>query len=278
MPGDVIEVFDIGVEEAHEFVGNGIVVHNCYRESMGTPQHPGWLTQSMVDRKKAEIPKHMWDTEYDLQEPSITGRAIQTEFVDMMFDENLGVYPGAENTPLMFEQPERGAQYVTGVDWAKESDWTIISTWRVDCTPWRRVAWLRTGRKPWPSMIRDVERRLNLYGGRLIHDATGIGNVVDDFLTYDRMLVTPMIMAGRPRETMFNDYIAGIESEELIGPRIDYSYAEHKYVTWDDLYGSGHAPDSFVADALAWKVRNMRTPVVNPGLVTRPTGSPWREA
>jgi hypothetical protein len=250
----------------------------CYRESMGTKEHPGWLTQSLVDRKKAEIPKHMWDTEYDLQEPSITGRAIQTEFVEFMFDDTLGVYPGTEDVSLEFSQPEQGAQYVTGVDWAKESDWTIVSTWRTDCTPWRRVAWLRTGRKPWPAMIRDVEKRLAKYKGLLVHDATGIGNVVDDFLTYDRMLVTPMIMAGRPRESMFNDYIAAIENREVLGPKIEYCYAEHKYVTWDDLYGSGHAPDSFVADALCWTIRNRRIPVVTPGLVTRPTGSPWRDA
>lgn len=248
----------------------------CWRESVGTPENPGWLSMSLVERKKKEISQHMWDTEYDLQEPSITGRAVTTEFVELMFDQSLGLFSGIEDTELTFMEPEPGAQYVTGVDWAKESDWTIISTWRVDCTPWRRAAWLRTGRKPWPAMINDLHKRLKKYGGEVAHDATGVGNVVDDFLDYNREKVEPVVMAGRTRETIFNDYIAAIEDEQVLGPRIEYAYGEHKYVTWDDLYGSGHPPDSFVADGLAWYVRNKRVQVVGPVGVTRPGGSPWR--
>lgn len=244
---------------------------------MGTPEDPGWLTQSLVDRKRSEIPKHMWDTEYDLQEPSITGRAIQTEFVELMFDTNLGTFQGDEGEHLIFQKYDHRATYITGVDWAKESDWTIVSTWRTDVTPWQRVAWFRTGRKPWPAMIRDVENRMADYGGLLVHDATGIGNVVDDFLSYPDEKVVAFVMSGRPRETMFNDYIAAIENKNLIGPRIDYSYAEHKYVTWDDLYGRGHAPDSFVADSLAWGQRNIRIVVPAAGNVVRTGGSPWRQ-
>lgn len=256
----------------------GWSVHEwCYRESMGTPEDPGWLTQSLVDRKRSEIPKHMWDTEYDLQEPSITGRAIQTEFVELMFDTNLGTFQGDEGEHLIFQKYDHRATYITGVDWAKESDWTIVSTWRTDVTPWQRVAWFRTGRKPWPAMIRDVENRMADYGGLLVHDATGIGNVVDDFLSYPDEKVVAFVMSGRPRETMFNDYIAAIENKNLIGPRIDYSYAEHKYVTWDDLYGRGHAPDSFVADSLAWGQRNIRIVVPAAGNVVRTGGSPWRQ-
>ena len=256
----------------------GWSVHEwCYRESMGTPEEPGWLSQSLVDRKRAEIPKHMWDTEYDLQEPSITGRAIQTEFVELMFDKSLGQWEGYEDERIQIEKYDRTARYITGVDWAKESDWTVISTWRTDCRPWRRVAWLRTGRRPWPAMVREVHKRLEQYGGILVHDATGIGNVVDDFLEYERNLVYPIVMAGRTREAMFNDYIAAIENKELISPMIDYTYAEHKYVTWDDLYGSGHAPDSFVADSLTYHLRNGMSTSLGPVNITRGGTSPWRQ-
>lgn len=258
----------------------GWSVHEwCYRESMGTPEHPGWLTQSLVDRKRAEIPKHMWDTEYDLQEPSITGRAIQTEFVESMFDKELGHYEGFDGEKITIHRYKHGGTYVTGVDWAKESDWTIISTWRTDVRPWVRVAWMRTGRLPWPVMVRQVEQRLETYGGLLVHDATGIGNVVDDFLTYPREQVVPVIMAGRTREAMFNDYIAAIEHNEFRSAMIDYCYGEHKYVTLDDLYGSGHAPDSFVADSLAWYMRNDSGGAsVGPANITRAGSSPWRSA
>lgn len=249
----------------------------CYRESMGTAQHPGWLTQAQVDRKRAEIPQHMWDTEYDLQEPSIEGRAIDTDAVERMFDKMLGTVDGEMHKEYIFEDPAKDGEYVTGVDWAKESDYTIITTWRVDVRPWRMVAFMRTGRKAWPAMVLNVEDRLKRYGGLLAHDSTGVGNVVDDLIQYDRRKTHSIVMVGREREIIFNDYVSAIEQDELRCPNVLYMAAEHRYVTRDDLFGrGGHPPDSVVSGALAWHVRNQRRPSLNTGSVPRESLSPWR--
>lgn len=249
----------------------------CWRESMGTRQNPGWLSPKMVARKRAEVTEYMWNVEYDLQEPSMGNRAIGTDYVEWYFDPSLGEYEGTEHGEVVIEEPDPKGLYVTGVDWAKEQDWTICATFRIDVRPWVCVAWRRMGREPWPKMIKRVEQRVKTYGGYLVHDATGIGNVVNDFLDYEPELVKPIVLTGRTREVIFNDYIGAIEKQELKSPRISFAYNEHKYVSLDDLFTSaGHPPDSFIAGALAWHLRNKAHKYVAPVGITRDGGSPWR--
>jgi len=52
---------------------------------------------------------------------------------------------------------------------------------------------------------------------------------------------------------LFADYVVGIETGDLLAPRIVYAHGEHRYCTNADLYGAGHPPDSMVAGALAWR-------------------------
>lgn len=248
----------------------------CWRESVGTEEHKGWLTMEMVERKQLEVSARMWEVEYDLQEPSFDGRAIETAFVDAAFDPNIGVFVGDLDEHIIIEPPMPEGSYITGVDWAKEKDWTIIRTFRVDENPWREVAFLRTGRKPWPQMVADLDNRLAAYGGYCIHDATGIGDVIDDMIQYDKKKIKDVVLRGRERETVFTEYIAGIEQFAIKSPRIQFSYSEHKYVTQKDLFGSGHPPDTFIAGALAWSLRRKSATLsVRPANITR-SESPWR--
>jgi hypothetical protein len=204
----------------------------CYRESRGTDDHPGWLTDEQIARKRSEISAAMWATEYDLQEPSFEGRAIDQAKVEWAFDPSLGEVDGEENREYIFEgaAPTR-TPYVTGIDWAKEQDWTIIATFRTDVTPWRCVAWRRTGRRPWPVLVGYAEARMDRYGGYLIHDNTGLGNVVSDLITYDRNKMVDFNMVGAARTEMFNEFIVAVETGEIKLPRIAYAFNEHKYVT-----------------------------------------------
>jgi hypothetical protein len=250
----------------------------CWRESVGTQEERGWLTQEMVERKKTEVSSRMWEVEYDLQEPSFDGRAIETKFVDAAYDPNIGVYVGDVNEYIVVEPYDPQGSYITGVDWAKEQDWTIMRTFRVDQHPWREVAFLRTGRKPWPEMVRDLDIRLETYGGICVHDATGIGNVVSDMIQYDKRKIRDVVLRGRERESVFMEYIAGIEQYGIISPRIQFPYSEHKYVTQKDLFGAGHPPDTFIAGALAWSLRRKSyTLNIHPANITREE-SPWKTA
>lgn len=245
----------------------------CYRET-----REGWLDDTEIEVTKGRIPRAMWLTEYELQEPNPEGRAIDPAKVEAAFDPTLGVFDGALDEHVEIEEPHPRGEYATGTDWAKDRDFTVIATFRTDVTPWVCVAWERTGRAPWPTMVRKLDVRLRRFPPRLddrrrriaaAHDATGLGDVIDDYLDYERGGYTPegVKLVGTTRADLFADYVAAIEDDAVRYPRIKWAYDEHRYATRDDLFGSkqgDHPPDSFVAGALAYGTRS--------ATVSTPTG------
>jgi hypothetical protein len=250
----------------------------CYRETL---EPHGWLTMAEVERKRSEVTDAMWNSEYDLQEPSPESRAIATAKVAEMFRRDLGEFEGAprervEIEPPMFVCPackaeeqtpgrcdrcgvERtAARYATGTDWAKKRDWTIIATFRIDCRPMRLVAFMRMGREPWPVMVAELDKRMARYGGTGVHDGTGVGDVVADYLTSD---VEPFLMVGRARSDLLTEYIAAVERGELVAPYIHCAEAEHRLASVDDVFGADHLPDTIAAGALAYRAATSYVPL-----------------
>lgn len=223
----------------------------CWRESL---QPHGWLSQASVDQKKGEVTAAMWSTEYDLQEPSPESRAIQPEAVEEMFDKSLGEFTGNPHEYIEIEEPIKGVNYATGADWARSKNWTIITTMRTDVSPKRVVAWERTGRLDWPVMIKRYTDRRARYPGSGLHDTTGIGDVVQSYVSEAGVTLT-----GQVRADLLTEYIAAIERREIKSPLIHYCYSEHRYASSEDVYAGGsthHLPDSICAGALAWKAGN----------------------
>lgn len=219
----------------------------CYRE---TVQPHGWLSPQDVAIKRRTLTKSMWDTEIELQEPAPDSRAFDVASIARMFKEELGEYEGRNGEFVIAEEPEKGATYTTGADWAKEKDWTIIITIRTDVTPLRVVAFQRMGREPWPLLIKAFGKQLDLYPGSAGHDSTGLGNVVGDMLTHD---VEPFILVGRTRSDLLSEYIAAVERDEIEAPVIRFMRDEHRLASRDDVFGSGHLPDSICAAAIAYR-------------------------
>lgn len=220
----------------------------CYQESSAHPD--GWLDVNEILSKQKEVTVAMWAAEYDLQEPSPEDRAIVPEKVTECFQAILGEYIGKLGERIEIEQPVEGARYATGCDWAKKRDFTVIDTLRIDCKPFRRIAWQRTGRLPWPMMIAKFEAQVRKYPGRSCHDATGLGDVVED---YQGAGAEPVVLTGQTRSDVFTKYIAAIENGAIVSPKIRHCENEHRYCTNDDLRGSGHPPDSFIAGAMAYR-------------------------
>ena len=102
-------------------------------------------------------------------------------------------------------------------------------------------------------MTEHVGALLDEYPGPAAHDATGAGSAIGEFpaLEAHRQL-QGVTMVGRDRTDLFRNYIAAIERHEIVCPRIDVFYTEHLYCGEDDLFGSGHPPDTVVAMALAY--------------------------
>jgi hypothetical protein len=225
----------------------------CYRETMAPH---GWIAASEVERARASMPSGMWQTEVEGQEPTAEGRAFLTELVDAYCDPDLGEREGGDGEYCEFEPPEPLAIYATGADWAKEQHWTVITTYRADIEPWRLVAFERMQRLAWPYMVSRLGVRAKRFPGLAAHDATGGGNVVADLLRQEEIMAEDVIMVGRGRQDLFTEYVAAVENRKLRAPRIAFMHGEHRYCANKDLYGAGHPPDSVVAGALAWGLRN----------------------
>lgn len=260
------------------------VYHWCYKESSN--EIDGWLEQGEIERKRTEITKAMWSAEYDLQEPSFEGRAIDEASVDAMFTSAFGIAEAGEGKYIEVEAPQRNRDYVTGVDWAKSKDFTIIWTFDTTTEPWITVAFERLNRRPWPAMIGRLNKRIARYGGKVAHDATGIGGVVDDYIELPKTGymrprdIHAIIMGGRVRSDMITNYVSGIEQKLLKAPMLISVYNAHKFATPDDLYNgssSSHLPDEIAAGALAWSLRNTNVRISAPvDLSMKRTSSPWK--
>jgi hypothetical protein len=229
---------------------NGWPIHQwCYRETM---QPHGWLKESDVNEKRGVITAAMWQTEYENQEPNPSARAIQPAAVERMFDKSLGEFDGSAHEYIETEAPAERGEYATGADWARKGDWTIITTYRTDVKPVRCVAWERTGRLDWPVMVRLYDERLKRYGGAGVHDGTGIGDVVDGYITAGGSRA--FIMAGRARADLLSEYVNACEKGDIVYPFIRYAYQEHKFASVEAVMSGGteHLPDSISAGALGW--------------------------
>jgi hypothetical protein len=138
----------------------------------------------------------------------------------------------------------------------------VAATYRTDVSPWQLVAWYRTGREEWQTMITAVCDQASLYGGLLVHDATGLGAVVEDSLGTSNggtLTSLPIKLTGALRSAIFSEYVKALEDDEIRHPRIQYAYQEHLYCEVKDLHGAGHPPDSVVASALAWHGRSQQS-------------------
>jgi hypothetical protein len=264
LPGDTVPVYDIGVEGAHEFTANGIVVHNCYRDSAN--EQDGWLDQETIEQKRREIPAEMWRVEYELGEPSIGNRAFDTESVERMFTSEPGepVKVGKSYEEYKFAGYDDGRDYVIAADWAKSQDYTVISVWDVSSLPMTLAYWIRVNRRPYPQMIGMFNTLQTAYRAVGIHDATGLGGVVADLIDSKSW---GFMMTGAKRDDMLSEFVAAVENDRVRAPRIKTFYNAVKFCRDEDLYsrdGKYHLPDEVCSAALAWKAVSNRFPAAMP--------------
>lgn len=262
--GAIVPVWDIGVEEQHEFVAEDVVVHNCYKDTMWAKD--GWLDEEFVEQKKREVSKERWRVEYELGEPSIGNRAIDSEAVEKMFSLECpeATKQDRDFEQFIYEEPRSDADYVIAADWAQAVDWTVITVWEVTSSPIRCVYYVRMHRRPYPTMVGWFNKLQKAYNAQGIHDATGLGRVVSDMMD---SRVRNFVMAGRERDDMLSEFVSGVERGQITAPKIPSFYREVLYASVDDLYSRGkefHLPDSFCSAALAWKLVSHRFPAVNP--------------
>jgi hypothetical protein len=242
----------------------------CWRELIKNDKNPyGWMSQRFIDNKRRHVSEVMWNTEYELNEPSSSSRAIDLEAVERFFVE----YPkpireehaaGGDDDIWVWEDPVSTGSYAAGADWAKEQDKTVIAVIRIDVLPRRLVALRRMNRKKYPVMTRAFVNWVEKYHchGASQHDKTGVGNALNDFLPDE--IAKGFVMVGRPRSQMFSNYIADFEHGGYELPRLAHDfYKSHRGATVADVFAphawDEHTPDDLVAMGMAHRAAG-RTP------------------
>ena len=203
----------------------------CYKDTSNPID--GWLDQETIEQKRREIPAEMWRVEYDLGEPSIGNRAIDSDAVERMFslpETTLRQKVTKEWQEYRFEDPKQDREYVIGADWAQSKDWTVITVADVTGCPVKVVHWLRMRRHPYPVMIGQFNKLMKEYNAEGIHDATGLGAVVADYI--DRR-ARGFLMPGEQRDNMLSEYISAMENDKWLAPRIPVFYRNHLYSSVD---------------------------------------------
>jgi len=243
----MIDVWDMTVPKYYNFIANGLVAHNCYRESR--VENGGWLTDEQIEEKKDSVSSLMWNIEYEMQEPVAEGRLFEAEALLELFRPRIGTVNDKLGAYYEFEKPRPGASYSTAADWARDVDKTVIVTLRYDVYPVRLAAYERVNKEPYPLMVKRFDRRLERYPSeKKIHDATGVGSVISDYIDN-----TDVINYNtKKRADLFSDYIIGVEAGRIQAPMLKEMHTEHKFARYTDIYGTGHPPDTMVAMALAY--------------------------
>jgi hypothetical protein len=253
-------------------------VHNCYKDTSNPID--GWLTQKTIDQKKVEIPAEMWRVEYDLGEPSIGNRAIDSAAVERMFslpETTIKQKVTKEWQDYRFEDAKSDREYVISADWAQSVDWTVITVSDVSVLPCRVVHWTRMRRHPYPVMIGVFNKLMTEYNADGIHDATGLGAVVADYI--DRR-ARGFMMQGIQRDNMLSEYVSAIENDKWRAPRIPVFYKNHLYASVENLYARGkeyHLPDEICSMALGWRMVSKRAVPAQPIVIPSDHDPTWME-
>jgi hypothetical protein len=239
----------------------------CYRETSNPVD--GWLRPEFIEEKKRQIPAEMWRVEYELGEPSIGNRAFDSEAVERTFSQPA---PSPEQTVKVqkdfeqyrIEEYRQDTDYVIAADWARDVDFTVITVWKASRMPMELVYYLRMRRRPYPVMIQYFNQLMKKYNAEAIHDATGLGAVVSDFID---ARARNFLMSGAKRDNMLSEYVAAVENDKVRAPRIPSIYKATLYASTDDLYSRGkefHLPDEVCSSALAWHLVNKRAVAAEP--------------
>ena len=246
----------------------------CYHDSANGID--GWLDEETITRKREEIPAEMFRVEYDLGEPSIGNRAFDSDLVKEMF--SLPVDSISEKHKERFEEytfsePEKDGVYIVSADWAKEQDYTVIVVLRVDRQPHQLAYYLRVNRRPYPMMIKWFNDAIERYNAEAIHDATGLGNVVNDYID---TRARKFIMSGEKRYNMLTEYVGAVERGYFKLPKIPSLYSSHLFCRTGDLYSGAtkdyHLPDEVCSMALAWNAARKHSGYGDPVTVQKKGG------
>lgn len=167
--------------------------------------------------------------------------------------------------------PLQGHNYVHGWDLARKRSWTAGVT--LDCTtrPLQLVAFERFQHRSWPAVFAAIRSRHAQYRGRVLIDATGLGDVVlSELVDIGAEGFNFGERGGRAK----NELIAALEQAFVAGavaiPQVEMTDSDGEYwslagelreFTWED---NTHCDAVFALALALWLARTGREPLVVP--------------
>ena len=130
----------------------------------------------------------------------LSGLVFTGELIQMLFDRNADHYANVWNKEFrvtgdrwvdkdardharIADHWHKRRFFHTGVDVARQTDYTVLTTLDTRTNPARVVAWRRMNRVPWESIYREIGRAAYVWGPSILMDSTGMaGDVIMDAL------------------------------------------------------------------------------------------------
>lgn len=275
---------------------NGMPIFSwCWRELL---EPHGWMSRRFIENKKRTVSAQMWKTEYELNEPSGSSRAFDLDALERVFVP----YPrpleiidkGETERSWTWEKWQPNGAYTVGADWAKERDHTVIRVLRHDVKPHRLVKLTVINKRPYPVMIGIYNRDIERYHAYGVHDRTGLGIVVDDYVAFPDVS-EGFTMVGRARTELLLEYVSAVEhgdyvlptavvagevdddGQPVLLPGLEHLKRAHRATTVADVYAPGKW-DSHLPDQVASMALGHRAVVRFPAPITESTEVPRDDA
>jgi hypothetical protein len=176
------------------------VIFGKYVESSGLV-FTGELIQQMIDRD-AQYYANAWDSKFRVT-------------ADRWHDQH------AVDHARISSWERKKTAYATGIDFARKTDFTAISTIDVTDSPARLVYYRRLNRVPWESIYREVGRAVYIFGPNALGDSTGMaGDVIFDALEQRRYCPihdrTLMADVGYCRDNQTGNRLTGCKATDHV--------------------------------------------------------------
>ncbi len=242
---------------------------------ISTPNGKNWFYRRMLALEKDHDRGYVQFGD-SRDNPYLSGRALARRLISLPADRVAQNIEGRfiDNTRTVFStedidkalveislEPRRpGRSYISGWDLARKQTHTVGMTFDVTERPYRLTAFVRFTNRDWADVVAAIRRMRHQYGGKLVIDATGLGDVVVSELS--DLNPIPVVFSTRMKSEVLTNLLIAHNRGEIVyqdiiqnedGGRIWSLEQEMREITWDN----NNRFDAVMSMALAiWPKRN----------------------
>lgn len=175
--------------------GSGNLFHELYTGGAGFQRFtvpwsecPAYYTDA--ERRAGVAPEQSaW---YVQERPNHSAQAWASEYQCDFAGSGLSLFTIADidRASAPYAAPTKG-QWLTTVDVGRRRDATVINTFDIAQTPYRRVAFERLERVPYPFIQQAIETQAKAYPGQLVIESNGVGDpLIENLNVFAQPFVT----------------------------------------------------------------------------------------